>query len=160
MRKTSKRLSSVLLGGGGGGSGSPRGHDQPSGRQKGTNWQLDSSSWEFLGNAGTEGAGDSTIVSEIEEGNLEEDEREDAAKLPIEELPSIAAPSPYENMFDSHDLSGVSDNTFDASDELMEKDATLDKKSESESHRAPKETIQEKEQKNRDTLGNLRKYVL
>ena len=37
VRKTSKRLSSVLLGGGGSGSGSPRATDQPSDRQKGTN---------------------------------------------------------------------------------------------------------------------------
>ena len=155
VRKTSKRLSSVLLGGG---SGSPRATDQPSCRQKGANWQLDSSSWEFLGNAGTEAGGDSTVISEIEEGFLKADERDDAATSPIEELPSIAAPSPYENMFDSHDLSGVSDNTFDASDELMEKDTTLNKKSASESHQTPKETVEEGEKKNLDTLGNLTKY--
>ena len=158
MRKTSKRLSSVLLGGGGSGSGSPRATDQPSDRQKGTNWQLDSSSWEFLGNAGTEAAGDSTVISEIEEGILMADERDDAAISPIEELPSIAAPSPYENMFDSHDLSGVSDKTFDASDELMEKDTTFNKKSASESHQTLKETVEDEEKKNLDTLGNLTRY--
>ena len=40
----------------------------------------------------------------------------------------------------------------------MEKDTTFNKKSASESHQTLKETVEDEEKKNLDTLGNLTRY--
>ena len=83
MRKTSKRLSIVLLG-----------TSHPS-HPQGNNWQLDSSSWEFLGTGDKEQEASPTVADE------NEDDTSSSPKNPV------GAPSPYENMFNSDCLSAI-----------------------------------------------------
>ena len=84
MRKTSKRLSSVLLG------SSHSNHHQTT-----HNWQLDSSSWEFLGTGNDKEA----------ESPSPDDEDDVVTTSPA--AVDLGAPSPYENMFNSDCLSAI-----------------------------------------------------
>ena len=83
MRKTSKRLSSVLLG-----------SSNPSHHQTTHNWQLDSSSWEFLGTGNDK---------EAESPSPDEEDDATTSPAPVD----FGAPSPYENMFNSDCLSAI-----------------------------------------------------